>query len=167
MSKYSTAFKLEVVLYMMTSGEGSPRVAERFSVDHATVRKWHAAHHKHGMDGLKPRYTQYSADFKLEVLRFLANHSQRETASHFNIPGSSTILTWRRLFEAGGVAALQPKRQGRSPMSHRRPPPTEMTTERATQALQEELAYLRAENAYLKKLQALVLEKQSAAKKRR
>lgn len=166
MSKYSTAFKLEVVRYMAISREGSQRVADRFSLDHATVRKWYAAHHKHGLNGLKPRYRQYSLDFKLKVLGFLLNHSQRETASHFNIPAASTILTWRRLFETGGAAALQPKRQGSSPMSRRRPPQTENTTDKASQALQEELAYLRAENAYLKKLQALVLEKQSAAKRR-
>ncbi len=37
-------------------------------------------------------------------------------------------------------------------MSRRRPPLTKSTTDKSTQALQEELAYLRAGNAYPKKL---------------
>ncbi len=106
MSKHSTSFNLEVVRYMEASEKGSQLVADQFSLDRGTVCKWRAAYPEHGVDGLKPRYRQYSIDFKLDVLNYLTDHSQREAASHFNITSVSTILTWHRLFQAGGVAAL-------------------------------------------------------------
>ncbi|SFH99910.1 transposase [Modicisalibacter xianhensis] len=45
------------------------------------------------------------------------------------------------------------------------PPPSDpVNDERSRKELLEELAYLRAENAYLKKLDALIQEKRTAAR---
>lgn len=45
--------------------------------------------------------------------------SLRSAAGHFNIAAPSTILVWRRLYNEGGITALQSKPQGRPPMSKR------------------------------------------------
>lgn len=97
--------------------------------------------------------------------------SVRQTCAFFNIQSFTTLLTWRRLYNEGGAVALIHQSRGR-PVSGSRPkkplaseakPLASLTPEE----MQEELEYLRAENAYLKKREALIQAKRSAAKKKR
>ena len=85
-------------------------------------------------------------------------------AALFGIPAFTSILHWQKLYNTGGVAALMAKPRGRPKMTKPKPkidkPPKEMTQEE----LLEEVLNLRAERDYLKKLQALIQEKQLAAK---
>lgn len=82
-----------------------------------------------------------------------------ETAAIFNIPAPSTISTWKLKFEAGGLDALKLNKKGSPSMKKetkitepKKPEPTEGTVE----ALQAKIERLEMENAYLKKLNALV-----------
>ena len=65
---------------------------------------------------MKKCYTNYSAQFKLDVLNYMNDNgtSPNETAVIFNIPSPATIRTWRILFEKGGVDALNFKEKGAS-----------------------------------------------------
>lgn len=176
MAKYSLAFKLRVVRYRARYHAGSGATAEHFGIDHSTVRKWCAAYAEHGEDGLKKRYRRYSSAFKTEVLQRMAKEgwSVRQTSAVFNIPSPTTVHQWQRAFAQGGTTALEPRRSTRRtamakhkshtpPLPQRPKAPENMTTDE----LHERLAYLEAENAYLKKLKALAQEKRSAEKKKR
>lgn len=175
MAKYSLAFKLRVVRHREHDGFGSRTTATYFGIDHGTVKKWCAAYRLHGEDGLKKRYRHYSSAFKVAVLRQMASEgwSIRQACAIFNIPAQRTLQQWQRAFAEGGMAALEPKPRGRPPKMARHKPqpplpqrpkaPENMTTDE----LHERLAYLEAENAYLKKLKALAQEKRSAEKKKR
>ncbi|OAB31257.1 hypothetical protein PMSD_18875 [Paenibacillus macquariensis subsp. defensor] len=86
--------------------------------------------------------------------------SVRETAAVFNIASHSTILSWQRSLESHGIDALQPKKKGRpsvkkSPKEQK----NQIVVEGSVEALQIEVERLRMENAYLKKLNALVQNK--------
>lgn len=78
---------------------------------------------------------------------------------------------WERQYHEGGLDALKPKlrrRQKKMPSSKPPkplPPPAEDA--RSLEQLRKENEYLRAEVAYLKKLQALRQEKEPAAPKKR
>ena len=91
--------------------------------------------------------------------------SRRQTEALFDIRESGVIGKWERQYHSGGLTALEPKRKGRRPMTKKPPsPPPPPDAERSHDELLEELAYLRAENAYLKKLDALIREKRATTR---
>ena len=80
--------------------------------------------------------------------------------------GSGFVSSWQRKYYQGGITALAPKPRGRpkqmkSPTSPK-PLSDKPTGAKTLQELQRENEYLRAEVAYLKKLDALVRAKQQA-----
>lgn len=172
MSKYSTEFKLEVVKCHLSKKAGNRMTAQFFGIDEAIVRKWVDAYKCHGLLGLKKPYSPYTTEFKLSVLRAISSgdFSARHACAHFNIPAQSTILTWQRLYNEGGIDALsrprgRPKRMSipTKPYQPSNKPAEELTPEE----LILEVQYRRAEVAYLKKLDALIQAKKSAPKTKR
>jgi transposase len=84
--------------------------------------------------------------------------SLNEAAAKFKIPDPSTIFVWRKAFEAGGMDALLPKKKGRAAMTKKRKKIKQ--TDQTNESLIQEVERLRMENAYLKKLNALVQEQE-------
>jgi transposase len=174
MSKHSLEFKQSVVLAYERGQEGADTVAFRFGIDHSTVREWVSAFAAHGLKGLEKKYGRYDAAFKLSVLQRMWDDglSYRQAAAIFNIRNKSRIVDWAKRYESGGLQALIPRRKGRlKAMS--RPPSTDKPqtaalndATKSREELLSELAYLRMENAYLKKLEALTQE-QALIKKRK
>lgn len=80
-------------------------------------------------------------------------------------------LPGQRLYHEGGVEALKPKPRGRQEEMKLPQPPVlaaQQTADmRTAQELRQENEYLRAEVAYLKKLDALVRAKKLAAQPKR
>jgi transposase len=91
--------------------------------------------------------------------------SVRETAAIFNIASHSTILSWQRSLELDGVDALQSKKKGRPTMKKDLNDLNAQLEEGSVEALQAEIERLRMENAYLKKLNALVQIKEKSPNK--
>jgi len=169
MSKYDTQFKLAVVQdYLKNRGER--RIARLYDVNPKYVTKWALAYQAHGLASLEPRkYRQYTTAFKLEVLQYMRDHqvSVSPTAAHFNIASPSTIVVWQRLYNEGGITALQPKSKG-APLQFKPKDIRALLAKPLTDLTHEELLrraqYLEVENAYLKKLEALA-QKQDLANK--
>jgi len=93
--------------------------------------------------------------------------SARPVAAHFKIGSMAAILQWQKLYNEGGLAALQAKRKGRSFMSKPCKPfiPTNKpVTQMTPEELMQELEYRRVETAYLKKLEALAQQKHLVSK---
>ncbi len=78
-----------------------------------------------------------------------------ETGIQFGISGSSTVWQWERRYLENGIEGLEDKKKGRKP---RTPKPKLPKTRQ--EELEEENLRLRAEVAYLKKLNALVAERE-------
>ena len=68
MDKYKTEFNLEVVLSFLAGEGGAKLLARRWSVPEEKVRTWVSHYRLHGIDGLRPKRSAYSAQFKLQVL---------------------------------------------------------------------------------------------------
>ncbi len=169
MSKHSTHFKLQVVQDYLQFG-GQKRVARKYQVSHSEVRTWSLAYQAHGLASLQKRtYQHYTPEFKLSVLRYIKDEqvSLRLAAVHFDIATTSTITVWRRLYNEGGLAALQAQPKGRPPMPKAfdikvllKKPISELTLAE----MRRRLEYSEAESAYLKKLEALA-QRKTAQKK--
>jgi transposase len=159
MAKLTAQEKINAVKRYLEGIEGQKTVAESVGVTKAIFQTWIRQYQHHGETAFEKSYTAYSADYKLMVLNYISEHgtSIRETAAIFNIPTHSLLLRWKNQLEAEGVDALKSKKKGRTSMKdEKKPTPAEGSVE----ALQAEVERLRMENAYLKKLNALVQSKE-------
>lgn len=172
MAKYSEEFKLEVVQYYLT-GFGKRSTSQKFKVAPSDVHKWVMAYQEYGLNGLirKTRKPSFSADFKLTVVQTVIEEglSLNDAALRFGLGNKGiSISNWLRLYHSHGIEGLQPKPIGRRrKMSAQPPVPVKAHDDKSQAELLEELSYLRAENAFLKKLQALRLEQQAKQRKLR
>ena len=164
--RYDLDFKIKVIAYY---GEGHTKGAtgERFEVDPRFVRKWVKQYQSDGIDAIRPKTskTKYSADFKYQVIALMLAEglSQSETALKFNISSPSLISHWHKAYRLHGMSGLTSKYKGSTLM---KPPITDKPDDEKTPTeLKRELQYLRAENAYLKKLDALLREREEAVTK--
>ena len=78
-----------------------------------------------------------------------------ETRKRFDIAGEDRVRSWERIYLTEGAEGLYIERRGRGSKGRPQQFPKEVEED-----LLKEVQRLRAENAYLKKLQALVLERE-------
>lgn len=98
----------------------------------------------------------YTFELKLDLVRrFLAGESQVALAEEGGLSSAVLLRRWVREYRAGGEDALRPKPKGR-PHGSTAPRSEE---ESELERLRRENEYLRAQNAYLGKLRALMEEK--------
>ena len=172
MMKYTEQFKIQVVNDYLAGTAGFKSIARQHGLAAPVVRRWVAWYRLHGVDGLSKKPRSYSAEFKLSVLQHMWDNSlsQTQVAAVFNIGNLTSIGIWERRYRDGGVEALAPpprtKRENMQvPTAQPDPKPTDQ--ERSRDELLTEVVRLRAEVAYLKKLEALVRARKKAALQKR
>ena len=106
---------------------------------------------------------RYTGEFKQMVVETMMQEklSYREAARQYEISDDKRLASWERIYLMEGPEGLYIERRGRS--SKGRPQQFPKAVE---EDLLQEVQRLRAENAYLKKLQALVLERERHQKKK-
>lgn len=166
--KYTFEIKLAAVREYLDGGRSFKCIARLHGMPESSLRAWVSAYGFHGDVALYPSVRTYSDDFRLQVVQSMQNDhlSVRMAAARFNIPDHKTVSRWAKR-AAGGQ--LKPDSHKESHMvskprrpPHRGKPPEEMTPEQ----LIDEVLYLRAEKAYLEKLDALMKEKALKEKKK-
>jgi transposase len=175
MRKYTEQTKLSAVEDYCSGSAGYREVAHRHEVDVSSLRKWIVAYQALGAAGLKPkRKKHYSPEFKLSVLQRMREEelSYRQVAALFDIRKSDIIGEWERRYDEGGLDALswQPGSGQHKKMTTPSPPIQLESSDdeaRTRDDLLAELNQLRMENAYLKKLDALVQAKERAAQRKK
>ena len=105
---------------------------------------------------------RYTPDFKIRVVETMHREklSYHAAARQFNIPDHHSVAAMERIYLEEGAEGLRIERIGRK--STGRSPKLEKKVE---EDLIAEVQRLRAENAYLKKLNALVAERVRQEKK--
>ena len=98
---------------------------------------------------------RYTAEFKKLVIETMLQEklSYQETCRRFEVSSRDRIKSWERIYLTEGPEGLAVERRGRTSTGRPRKLPKEVEED-----LLAEVQRLRAENEYLKKLQALVLE---------
>ena len=175
MEKYTEKQKLAAVEDYFSGTLGLKIVASRHGIHESSLRKLVAAYRSHGSSGVKVKVRRlHSAEFKLEVIlrKRKDELSARQTAGLFDIRNLAMIGEWERAYDQGEVAGLAPYKPGllrktlMNPASVPNPMPAK-DDERTKEDLLNELGQLRMENAYLKKLEALVQVKRVSAQKKK
>ena len=165
MSKYSDEIKLKIVLEHRNEKIGWRRLKRKYGITGSLIKQWIWQYELYGKF-TKPTQ-HFSGEFKLKVLNYQQEHnlSDYKTALIFGITHSSTIGAWRKKFITGGKEALFRERGRLTKMPKKSLIPNKPREEWTEQ---EELAFLRMENAFLKKYLALVQEeeKQQQAKEK-
>ncbi len=96
----------------------------------------------------------------MSVIEYMYNNnlSAEETAYRFNLAGADRILKWVEIYNNEGIEGLNNHSRGRPKNMSKKPKKQEQTNQ-YNNDLEKEIEILRAENAYLKKLNALVQER--------
>jgi transposase len=174
MAKYDERFKRSLVDKYLSGSAGMDTLAKTAGIDKSMLRRWVAAYRAHGVAGLRKKHTSYSAEFKMSVLQHMWRHelSYGQVNAIFDLREAAGVSRWERQYHGGGFEALKPRRKGRPPNMPTSRPSQTSTPEpsqdtRSKEELLKENEYLRAEVAYLKKLDALLRAKQQAAPKKK
>ena len=178
MPKYTKEFKIKLVLEYL-SGETGGRliIAKKYDIPEGTLKNWLVKYQSGGFDNLtkKQNNEKYTSQFKLSVIqyRLINNISYRETAEHFDIPNGSVICNWEKTYRERGLSGLEDNR-GRPKKNMSKADKKSKHIKPVEESEREELIRLREENKYLKmqilfekKFQALLLEEEAEARKKR
>ena len=170
MARYNEEFRQRVVQAYLSGDGGYKTLAAKYGINHSMLQRWVGAYRQYGDAGLRKKFNDYSAEFKLSVLKRMHEQelSYTQAAVLFDLRGGTGVISiWERLYDEGGAEALKPKPRGRPKKMKTPQPPIpeapQASDTRTTEDLRKENEYLRAEVAYLKKLDALVRAKKQAA----
>ena len=167
--KYTTAFKLNVVREYLSGQNGGYRMlAQKNGIPPSVLKRWVGLFKTHGETSFKQASGSYSGEFKIYVVEYMHKKamSLTETANYFCIPSHTTIAKWERIYYEEGSEALLEERRGLNRMGKKRTrKPKKNVNE--NEDLLAEVQRLRMENEYLKKLNALVLEREKSEQKKK
>lgn len=146
-------------------------VCVHYGVSESLLNRWLILYRQLGSRGLEPKQNHsFSPAFKLKVLRAIEKQglSLSQACIEFSIGSDASILNWQRQWKEFGLAGLANKPKGRKPMDKPKYAKKLKFKHPLTreQELLLELESLRAENAYLKKLQALIQAEEEANKRK-
>ncbi len=165
MTKYSGDFRLQLVKEI-EQGASFNSVAKKYGIIRACLQKWYANYSHGGVEQLVSTKKRYTQEFKIYAIEYRWQHdlSYMLAAAELEIPSWSTLRQWETRYLESGPAGLLTTKKGRPPKMPKKPekPKRDLTHE---EQLEAEIAQLRMENAYLKKLNALVQEREKSKRK--
>ncbi|PFK30367.1 hypothetical protein COI93_22485 [Bacillus cereus] len=93
MTKYSLETKLTAIDAYINGVESLKTVAKKYNVHRVMLQKWVAKFRENGVEGFQKTYTNYSLEFKMDVLNYMneTGASILETTTVFNIPTSNIV----------------------------------------------------------------------------
>jgi hypothetical protein len=163
--KHSFDFKLHCVKQISDLHRSAESISKEHSLTCSMVKRWLITYEQIGAEGLRPRKKRriFSPSFKFDVLRTIQieNLTLSEAVLRFDLSTEALIIDWRKRLDKFGLAGLDPRPTGRPLMAKkenqikRKSRKSDKPLSREEELLREN-EYLRAENALLKKLQALV-----------
>jgi len=165
MTKFSKEFRLKLVSEV-DQGASIHSVAKKYGIGKSTLARWHANYSHGGVKQLVTTNNDYTLEFKIYAIEYRWQHdlSYKVAATELGIPNDGALYQWEKRYLEAGVSGLLTKKKGRPPKMPKKPeiPKRDLTRE---ERLEAEIAQLRMENAYLKKLNALVQDREKSKRK--
>ena len=145
---------------LLESGWTFRSIRARYGIDDTQLKVWWEKYQQYGKAGLH-KSGNIKADFALKkkiVLDIIENHLTLHAASIKYGPSISSINTWLRIYRSEGLSGLERvRKRGRPPGMGRPKKNSKPLTE--LERLRKENQELKTENALLKKVRALVEER--------
>ncbi|WP_216640343.1 IS3 family transposase [Fusobacterium pseudoperiodonticum] len=169
MSKLTREDKIKIY-ERRKKGETIPSLAKNFDVQESNIKYLIALIEKHGYDILRNGKNRiYSKEFKLQTINriLINNESINSVAIDIGLASNGILHNWLSKFKENGYNVVE-KKKGRKPKSMTKPKKNDKTLseKEKIKQLEDEILYLKAENEYLKKLRALVQERELKEKKK-
>lgn len=144
----------ERAIQLFKQGHGSWATARQLAINETTVRQWYSLYSRYGEEELRmPRRSNkhYPYELKVAAARDFCEQGLtiEEVLAKYDIRSRTQVKTWARIYQTKGPLGLTQKVRGRA----RKDPD-------AAETLEERCLRLEVENAYLKKLSALMDEQQ-------
>lgn len=162
--RLSNEEKLKLVLEHLEKGVPLHELAQRFQYDVSNVKYFVGLYRMHGKDVFLHRgeTTTYTREQKLHAIdRVNKEHiSYRQLGLQLGLIDPGILRDWVNLYKAKGEAVIQTTHGRKSYLKHE-----ERLDQIADKSLKDRLEYLEAENAYLKKLYALIQKRSKRTKK--
>ena len=157
-------YKDKVQIYSLRNqGHSFKELSKRFDVDFSGLKYMVKLIDRYGIEIVKKgKNCYYSPELKQEMIDKVLheNWSQDRVSLEYALPNRGMLPNWMAQYKKNGYTIVEKTRGGRKPKKK----PEELTE---LERLQEELQYLRAENAILKKLRELRLKEEKEKEERR
>lgn len=178
MQKYTKEFKIKIMMEYLSGETGGHRALAKNTIFLKVLFEgWIVKYNSGGFANLtkKKNNNKYTNEFKLSVIQYrkIYTTSLRQTAEYFNIVNGSMIYRWEKAYQKSGLSGLEDNR-GRPKKDMSKTDKKSKNIKPIKESEREELIRLREENKYLKmqilfekKFQALLLEEEAEARKKR
>lgn len=132
----------------------------------STVRKWVRTYDSMGEAGLEHKKPKRTWEDKLGLVQRVIGGESAQSVALSRGFRADLLLKWVRIYREKGLDGLKSSgRKGRPPKMPKKPKPP--NGPKTVEELERENEELRAENEYLKKLNALVREREDRRPKRK
>ncbi|TLG70250.1 transposase [Culicoidibacter larvae] len=158
-NKYTKEFKMQVVQEYLNGVGSCTFIANKYGIGRQLVNHWVRFYQVHGEKYFDPKQERFTGKFKLKVVKYVleTGTSYTQAAHKFSVRAPSSIGTWVKIFLEYGEAELVNEnnltRRNRRKLRIKK----QFIKDRTKRELIDEINRLQAENAYLKKLQTLIL----------
>ncbi|WP_392564241.1 helix-turn-helix domain-containing protein [Orbus wheelerorum] len=168
MSKYSRDLKI-IIANEFLAGESSETLSKKYAISSRQIRYWSQVVAIHGDKSFQPTPHLRHAQARLQALKLMwANDwSLGHTSAMLNLVSPGLLFVWLDRYREKGFSGLEYQSRGKPSMKPSRIVSTHCNDEKTVEELKEEIAYLQAENAVLKKWEELRQTKRQQTKKKR
>ena len=169
--RHNLESKLMIVKYVLDEKHSFWEASDFFGVAYQTIRTW-VKHYEHeGISGLTIKNKGYSGEFRVYVVEYMRKHklSLAQTAIQFSLPDHTRVRIWNKIYDEKGPQYLMEEHRGRKKMkntekSNKQKKNNSKMNNSAEKELLKKIEYLETDNAYLKKLNALIQDKEKSKK---
>ena len=163
--RFTKEFKLECIR-KYKSGEQivDPGGCKHSTFSH-TVLQWVRIYNALGEAGLDHKKPKRSWKNKMDMIQRVLDGESITEVAYSNGLHNSLLSKWYKNYQEFGIDGLKLDRRGRPPKMAKKPKTS--NEPKTKEELEKELEYLRAENEYLKKLNALVQKRKGRQPKKK